>query len=88
MKEAVEETQQRLYDFVDRYYTHVSRAQITSENLLRAHLELNIFVKQSMGTLPLGFMSLYEKYLAANSEHLEALAQILVDWRYLVSDDV
>lgn len=88
INETVEQTQQRFYEFSDRYQTHVKRALMTAENLMRAQMDLNIFITSQIAVMPMGFMPLYERFIQANSENLEAVEDILKDWRYLISDDV
>ena len=87
-EETLDEAQQRIYDFVDRYQTHVNRAQITAKRLLNAQIELMIFVTYHISVMPDGFENAFNKYSLADSEYKESIAQLLEDWRYLVSNDV
>jgi hypothetical protein len=82
------EATRQIYDaFLDKYITHVRRAQRTGGNLAGAHLDLAIFVAQHAGTLPIGFMEKYLPYIDAVQEHNEVMFHLLEDWRELIWRD-
>jgi hypothetical protein len=87
-EETIEEVQERLHAFTDRYGTHVQRALITGTRMVKKQRELEVFILGSVGVIPFGFMDLYNGFINAYNDHMDSITQLLEDWRYLVSDDV